>query len=82
VNCRSREHFVDMLSKFAGDSGKIVLEFPSTLNSRERYLIHEVCPLLLYLYIDFLVGTCACFNVAGLLIDREPTSLPHESVVG
>jgi len=42
VNCRSREHFVKMLSEFASDDGELVLEFPSTLNSRERYLIHEV----------------------------------------
>ena len=55
ANCRSREHFVKMLSEFVSDNGKTVLEFPSTLNSHERYLIHEVCQLPSYLFIDFIL---------------------------
>jgi len=69
VNCSSREHFVKILSEFASDDGESVLEFPSTLNSHERYLIHEVWPLQSYLYIDLIPHSHAIYSICTVMID-------------
>jgi len=69
-NYRSSEHFVKILSEFAKDNHKTVYEFPSTLNSHERYLVHEVCLMQSYFYLNFIIMICGhlfvCLNVVLL----------------
>jgi len=67
---RNREHFVKILTEFACDNNKTVYEFPSTLNSHERYLVHEVRLMQSYFGLYFKIVMCDHFvkslNVALL----------------